>query len=95
MGISLKDFSIYNPPLWLNMLLEEMEERCQRELREDSEEYKKIVEESRRLMEKYPLIEELIDNGDLCKPLKFSSEETKALSRFLFWKMGGVTGRGS
>lgn len=88
MGISLKDFSIYKSPLWLNTLLEEMEERCQRELREDSEEYKKIIEESGKLMKKCPLIEELTDNEDLCKPLEFSSEETKALSKFLFLETG-------
>lgn len=88
MGISLKDFSIYKAPLWLNTLLEEMEERCQRELREDSEEYKKIIEESGRLMKKCPFIAELTDNGEFYKPLKFSSEETKALSRFLFLETG-------
>lgn len=70
-----------------------MEARCQRELREDSEEYKEIVEESGRFVKKCPLIEELTDNGDLCEPLEFSSEETKALSRFLFWKLEGVTGK--
>lgn len=88
MGISLKDFSIYNPPMWLNTLLEEMEERCQRELGEDSEEYKEIVEESGRLMKKCPFIEELTDNEELNKPLKFSGEDVKAFSRFLFLETG-------
>lgn len=88
MGISLKDFSIYKPPLWLNTLLEEMEERCHRELKEDSEQYKEIVEESKKLMKKCPLIEELIDNEELSEPLNFSSEDTKALSRFLFLETG-------
>lgn len=88
MGIALKDFSIYEPPLWLNMLLEEMEVRCQRELGEDSEQYKEIVRECRKLMKKCPLIEELIDNEDLCKPLEFSSEDTMALSRYLFLETG-------
>mgnify|MGYP001073326630 CR=1 FL=1 len=88
MRICLKDFSIYKTSVWLNALLEEMEERCQRELGEESEQYKGIVEESRRLMKKCPLIEELLDNEELSEPLNFSSEDTKALSRFLFLETG-------
>ena len=40
--MKLKDFTIYATPLWLGMLLEQQEERCQRELKMESKEYNEI-----------------------------------------------------
>ena len=41
-GMKLKDFTIYDTPLWLGRLLEEQEERCQRELKGASKAYNEI-----------------------------------------------------
>ncbi len=83
-GMKLKDFTIYDTPLWLGMLLEQQEERCQRELRVSSKEYNEILKECSELMEKYPFIETMADNDELEEPLDLSGEETKALTRFLY-----------
>lgn len=83
-GMKLKDFTIYDTPLWLGRLLEEQEERCQRELKGASKAYNEILEESRKLMDKYPFIEAMADNTDLREPLELGDEETKALTRFMY-----------
>jgi len=83
-GMKLKDFTIYDTPLWLGKLLEEQEERCQRELKGASKEYNEILEESRKFMDKYPFIEAMADNTDLREPLELGDEETKALTRFMY-----------
>ena len=82
--MKLKDFTIYDTPLWLGRLLEEQEERCQRELKGASKAYNEILEESRKLMDKYPFIEDIADNNEPQGPLKLSDEETKALTRFMY-----------
>lgn len=83
-GMKLKDFTIYDTPLWLGKLLEEQEERCQRELKGASKEYNEILEESRKLMDKYPFIEAMADNNEPQGLLELSDEEKKALTRFMY-----------
>lgn len=83
-GMKLKDFTIYDTPLWLGKLLEEREERCQRELKSASKEYNEILEESRKLMDKYPFIEAMADNNEPQGPLELGDEEAKALIRFMY-----------
>lgn len=83
-GMKLKDFTIYDTPLWLGMLLEQQEERCQRELERASKEYNEILEEIRKLMDKYPFIEAMADNNEPQGSLELSDEEIKALTRFMY-----------
>lgn len=83
-GMKPKDFTIYDTPLWLGKLLEEQEERCQRELKSASKEYNEILEESRKLMDKYPFIEAMADNNEPQGPMELGDEETKALTRFMY-----------
>lgn len=86
--MNMKKFTIYNPPRWLNELLEELEQRCERELTEESELYNEILEEDRELMKKYLFIAMLADTDEIKEPLSLNLEETKALSRFLFLENG-------
>lgn len=78
-----KDFTIYAAPLWLGMLLEQQEERCQRELKMESKEYNEILEEIGKIMKKYPFMEATADNDESEGTLMLSEEEIKAFTRFL------------
>lgn len=86
--MNLKRLNIYSSPLWLNTLLEELEETCSKELTKESELYNEMQKECGELMEKYSFIAKLVDNDEIEKPLKLSLEETRALSRFLFLESG-------
>lgn len=86
--MKLKDFTIYATPLWLGMLLEQQEERCQRELKMDSKEYNEILEEIGKIMRKYPFMEAMADNDEPEGTLMLSEEEIKAFTRFLFLESG-------
>lgn len=80
--MNINDIDIYNMPLWMGEIVDEINNHCEVLLRE-SEQYKRIVDESHYLMETYNFISTLIDRDEIKELLKLSLEETKALSRFL------------
>lgn len=81
--MNMKDFTIYDLPLWLNAGLEELDSKCTEQLKEDSDFYNEILEESSKILRQYPFLSALIDREVIQKPMELSMEETVALSRFL------------
>ncbi|MGC4019977.1 MAG: hypothetical protein QM793_12625 [Muricomes sp.] len=79
----LSDIDIYNLPLWLNGIYEELDKKCVEELKKESAFYNQVMKESGELLEKYPFISTFIDQDEIIEPMSLTVSEVKAFSRFL------------
>ena len=78
----LKDIDLYNLPMWLNAFCDELESRCRKELKKESNFYNQVLNESGDLLEQYRFIATLSDD-DIVEPIKLTVEEARALERFM------------
>lgn len=78
----IDDIDIYNLPLWLNGIFEEVERICYETLKEESEFYRNVLAEAHELLEKYRFTSTIADGDKIEESLSLSVEEAKALSRF-------------
>ncbi|PWJ47804.1 DUF6664 family protein [Faecalicatena contorta] len=79
----LGDIDIYNLPLWLNGIYEELDKKCVEELKKESAFYNQVMKESGELLEEYPFISTLIDRDKITEPIRLTVSEVKSLSKFL------------
>ena len=80
--MKIEDIDIYNLPIWACAIVDEISEKCKKELK-NSPEYSRILKESDELLFKYPFISVLIDRDEIEEPMKLSVKKARALSRFL------------
>ena len=80
--MKIEDSDIYNLPIWACAIVDEISEKCKKELK-NSPEYSRILKESDELLFKYPFISALIDRDEIEEPMKLSVKKARALSRFL------------
>lgn len=81
--MKIDDIDLYNMPVWMGVLLEEVEETGRRELSKDSPQYSQMKEESDEILDHFDFISILIDRNRITRPMKMDVTEAKALSRFL------------
>lgn len=81
--MKLKDIDIHNLPLWLSSVCEAWERECENELKKESDFYNRVLEESSKLLEKHRFISTLIDQDEITEPMLLTTDETRALSKFL------------
>lgn len=81
--MKLSDIDLYHMPIWMNKLVEELEETSQRELMEESSQYGQMAAEEHELLTKFRFISTLIDRDYIAEGFKLDVEEARALSRFL------------
>lgn len=77
------EIDMYNLPVWMNAVFNQVEQQCEEELERESETYWKIIEEEHILLDRYPFLPILIDGDEITKGMKLTMEEVKALSRFI------------
>lgn len=80
--MKIEDIDIYNLPIWACAIVDEISEKCKKELK-NSPEYSRILKESDELLFKYPFISALIDRDEIEESMKLSVKKARALSRFL------------
>ena len=80
--MKIEDIDIYNLPIWACAIVDEISEKCKKELK-NSPEYSRILKESDELLFKYLFISALIDRDEIEEPMKLSVKKARALSRFL------------
>ena len=78
----IEDIDIYKLPRWLEGIFEEVERICYETLEEESEFYKRVLEETHELLEKYEFLSTIADNDEIREPMNLSITEVQALSRF-------------
>ena len=57
--MKIEDIDIYNLPIWACAIVDEISEKCKKELK-NSPEYSRILKESDELLFKYPFISALM-----------------------------------
>ena len=77
------EIDMYNLPVWMNAVFNQVEQQCEKELERESETYRKIIEEEHILLDQYPFLSMLTDGDEITKGMKLTMEEVKALSRFI------------
>lgn len=80
--MKIEDVDIYDLPIWACAMVDEISEKCKKELK-TAPEYSRILKESDELLFKYPFISTLIDRDKIEEPMKLSVKKARALSRFL------------
>lgn len=80
--MKIEEVNIYDMPIWLCAVIDEISETCKKRLKECPE-YRSLVNESDELLFRYPFISTLIDRDKIEKPMNLTKKEAKALSRFL------------
>ena len=80
--MKIEEMNIYDMPIWMCAVIDEISETCKKELGACSE-YRRIVRESDELLLRYPFISTLIDRDKIEKPMNLTKKEAKALSKFL------------
>ena len=80
--VRIDDIDIYNLPRWLEGIFEEVERICYETLEEESEFYKRVLEETHELLDKYDFLSTIADNDEIREPMNLSITEVQALSRF-------------
>lgn len=80
--VRIDDIDIYKLPRWLEGIFEEVERICYETLEEESEFYKRVLEETHELLEKYDFLSTIADNDEIREPMNLSITEVQALSRF-------------
>lgn len=81
--MKLGDIDIYNLPLWLNGIYEELDKICAEELKKESAFYNQVLEESNKLLGRYQFISTLIGRDEITEPIQLTISEARVLSRFL------------
>ena len=77
------EIDMYNLPVWMNAVFNQVEQQCEKELERESETYRKIIEEEHILLDQYLFLSMLTDGDKITKGMKLTMEEVKALSRFI------------
>ena len=77
------EIDMYNLPVWMNAVFNQVEQQCKKELERESETYRKIIEEEHILLDQYLFLSMLTDGDKITKGMKLTMEEVKALSRFI------------
>ena len=77
------EIDMYNLPVWMNAVFNQVEQQCEKELERESETYRKIIEEEHILLDQYLFLSMLTDGDKITKGMKLTIEEVKALSRFI------------
>lgn len=80
--VRIDDIDIYKLPRWLEGIFEEVERICYETLEEESEFYKRVLEETHELLDKYDFLSTIADNDEIREPMNLSITEVQALSRF-------------
>lgn len=80
--VRIGDIDIYHLPAWLEGIFEEVERTCYEKLEEESEFYRKVLEETHALLDKHKFLSTIADSDEIEEPMNLNLEETKALSRF-------------
>lgn len=80
--VRIDDIDIYKLPRWLEGIFEEVERICYETLEEESEFYKRVLEETHELLDKYNFLSTIADNDEIREPMNLSITEVQALSRF-------------
>ena len=77
------EIDMYDIPVWMNAIFNQVEQQCEEELERESETYRKIIEEEHILLDQYLFLSMLTDGDKITKGMKLTMEEVKALSRFI------------
>lgn len=80
--VRIGDIDIYHLPAWLEGIFEEVERTCYEKLEEESEFYRKILEETHELLDEHRFLSTIADSDEIEEPMDLNLEEVKALSRF-------------
>ena len=48
------EIDMYDIPVWMNAIFNQVEQQCEEELERESETYRKIIEEEHILLDQYP-----------------------------------------
>lgn len=80
--VRIDDIDIYKLPRWLEGIFEEVERICYETLEEESEFYKRVLEETHELLEKYDFLSTIADHDEIRESMNLSITEVQALSRF-------------
>ncbi|WP_461810460.1 DUF6664 family protein [Faecalimonas sp.] len=78
----IDNIDIYHLPKWLEGIFEDIESLCHKTLKKESEAYRKILNQTDDLLEKYRVISTIVDGDKINESLELSVEEAEALSRF-------------
>ena len=79
----MNEIDIYHLPLWLSGIYDEIQERCIKTLKEDSDAYGKILNETSQLLDKYDFINTLSARDEIQEPKNLTILEWQALERFM------------
>lgn len=79
----MDEIDIYHLPLWLSGIYDEIQERCIKTLKEDSDAYGKILNETSQLLDKYDFINTLSARDEIQEPKNLTILEWQALERFM------------
>ena len=77
------EIDMYNLPVWMNAVFNQVEQQCEKELERESETYRKIIEEEHILLDQYPFLSMLTAGDEITENMKLTVEEARALTRFL------------
>ena len=81
--MKMSDIDIYQLPIWLGMIVDEIQEKCRKELLKESPQFISMESESHEILEHFEFISTLIDRDKITEPMNIDVTEVKALSRFL------------
>ena len=81
--MNLKNFDIRHMPIWTHGIVNELEELCWNELKQECVPYNQILEERDALLNKYPVLSRIDDGGKITEPITLNLSESKALSEYL------------
>lgn len=81
--MKIGDIDLYALPKWMNAVFEHVEHQCEGELMHESEIYRRIIEEEKNLLERYPLLSVLSAGDETPHSVELTAEELKAISRFM------------
>lgn len=81
----MDDIDIYNLPMWLQAIFEDIERSCYETLVGESEFYQTVLNETHELLEEYRFLSMLADGDTIEEPMNLSIKEAAALSKF--WKL--------
>lgn len=84
--MKIEDIDIYNLPIWACAIVDEISEKCKKELK-NSPEYSRILKESDELLFKYPFISALIDRDEIEEPMKLSVKKQGRSLDSLHWTL--------
>ena len=81
--MNLKNFDIRHMPEWTHGIINELEELCWRELKQECGPYNRIMEKRDTLLERYSFLSMMDDGSRMTEPITLNLAETKALSEYL------------